>query len=330
MILDNITMRRESKSFTDAVHAILTAAGRFDGPKFMLSGLSGMAFKFAAHRRLLPFSVTAYGQWGNEHAPAIDNLGIHTVYDAGRARHGSFEIYQQDAIRWIKQSIDTGLGAVYWIPEFGVIHGYDDEAKVFYLQDGKSGDIQVVLYDNFGINFTSFWYCRVFGDQVGIPLTDAVLESLRLALHDWETPYKTFPDTDTASGRLAYQYLISALEMNEYDAYGAGYLLDSYLYARKEIRDYFGEVHARIPGLYEVLLLYRELADIISGDIAGVLPCLYGQKQLTDSQRSSLCAALRQAEALEERAMSLTRLISERYPDRKRSMVPRWGAHTAR
>lgn len=330
MILDNITMHRESKSFTDAVHAILTAAGRFDGPKFMLSGLSGMAFKFSAHRRLLPLSVTAYGQWGNEHAPAMDNLGIHTAHDAGRTRHSSFQIYQQDAIRWIKQSIDSGLGAVYWIPEFGVIHGYDDEAEVFYLQDGSSGGIQVVLYDNFGINFTSFWYCRVFGEQVEIPLTDAVLESLRLALHDWETPYKTFPDTDIASGRLAYHYLISALEQKEYDPWGAGYLLDAYLYARQEIRDYLHEVHGRIPGLYEVELLYRELADIINGNIPGVLPCLYGQKQLTDTQQSSLCAALRQAEALEERAMSLTRLISERYPDRKRSIVARWGAHTAR
>ncbi len=330
MMLNHIQMRRESKSFTDAAYAILTAAGRFDGPKYMLSGLSGMAFKFAAHRRLLPHSVTAYGQWGTEHSPGIDNLGLYTVYDAGRSRHNSFGSYQQDAVNWVRQSIDSGMGAVYWIPEFGVIHGYDDEAEIFYLQDGSAAGTQVLLYDNFGINFTSFWYCRIFGDQVSIPLADAVLESLRQALYDWETPYKTLPDQEIASGRLAYQYVIMALKQGDYDAGGAGYLLASYLYSRTEIRDYLQEVQWRLPGLDEVLRLYRELTEITGPEITAVLPALSKGLKLPESQQASLCKVFKQAEALEERAMALVLLISGRYPDRKRSFVPRWGAHTAR
>ncbi|WP_231578382.1 hypothetical protein NYE80_06060 [Paenibacillus sp. FSL H7-0357] len=330
MNLNNIQMKRESKSFTDALYAILTAAQQFEGPKYMLSGLSGMAFKFSVHRRLLPMSVTAYGQWGNEHAPAIDNLGIHTAYDGGRTRHSSFEVYQQDAIAWIKQSIDAGVGALYWIPEFGVIHGYNDADKVFYLQDGWSGESQVVLYDNFGINFTSFWYCQVFGNQVEVPLKDAVLESLRLALYDWETPYKTWPDKEIASGRLAYSYLIQALKLGDFDSSGAAYILDSYVYARREIRDYLQEVHQLIPGLDEVHHIYSELADLMTEELAVSLPSFHGTGQLAEHRQASLCAALAKAEALEERAMERVRIVSERYPDRKRSIVPRWGAHSAR
>jgi hypothetical protein len=330
MILNHIRMSRESKSFTDAAYAILTAANRFEGPKFMLSGLSGMAFKFSAHRRLLPFSVTAYGQWGTEHAPAIDNLGIYTAYDGGRSRHVSSGSYQQDAVLWTKQSIDSGLGVIYWIPEFGVIYGYDDEAQVFYVQDGSAGGPQMLLYDNFGMNITPFWYCQIFGKQVDIPLADAVLESLRLALQDWDIPYKTLPDKDTASGRLAYQYVHDALEKGEYESWGAGYLLDSFGYSRREISDYLREVKGLIPGLHEVHLLYEELADILSEEIAGVLPSLYGHRQPGERRVTSLCTALVHAQALEERAMGLCRLISERYPDRKRSIIPRWGAHTAR
>lgn len=87
---------------------------------------------------------------------------------------------------------------------------------------------------------------KVFGNQVEIPLKDAVLESLRLALYDWETPYKTWPDKEIASGRLAYPYLIQALKLGDFDSSGAAYILDSYGYARREIRDYLQEVHKLI------------------------------------------------------------------------------------
>lgn len=162
--LDSIQMKRESKSYTDSLHAVLTAAHLFSGPKYRLSGLSGMAFKFSVHERLLPLSVSAYGQWGIEHGPAVDNLGLFTIWDGGRTRHPTFRYYQNDAVRWVKDSLDRGIGVIYWVPEFGVIHGYDDEDRVFYLQDGLSEESQVMLYDNFGLNFTPFWYCQAFGE----------------------------------------------------------------------------------------------------------------------------------------------------------------------
>lgn len=60
-------MKRESKSYTDSLHAVLTHAELFRGPKYALSGYTGMAFKLSIHERLLPMSVTAYGQWGDSH-----------------------------------------------------------------------------------------------------------------------------------------------------------------------------------------------------------------------------------------------------------------------
>ncbi|WP_144406993.1 hypothetical protein [Paenibacillus sp. IHBB 10380] len=330
MILKDIHMRRESKSFTDAMYAILTAANRFDGPKYMLSGLSGMAFKFSVHQKLLPMSVTAYGQWGIEHKPAIDNLGIYTVFDAGRTRHSSFEIYQKDAVQWMRQSLELGVGGVYWIPEFGVIHGYDDDDRVFYVQDGWSEESRIVLYDNFGINMTPFWYCQIFGDKVNIGMQDAVLESLRLALYDWETMYKTLPDRCIASGRHAYSFLIRAFEQGDFDRSGAVYIVDSYLSSRSEIKEYMQEVKNILPGLDEVYSMYTELVSIVEEELAVSLPSIHGKRQLAEHRLLSLCTTFEKALVLEERAMGLSRIISERYPDRKRSILPRWGAHSAR
>ena len=330
MILDGIQMKRESKSFTDALYAVLTAAGLFEGPKFMLSGLSGMAFKFAVHEKLFPLSVTAYGQWGHEHGPAIDNLGVYTGSDGGRTRHDSFAAYQQIAIESVKQSLDRGRACVYWIPEFGVIHGYDNEDQVFYVQDGWSRETRYVLYDNFGINITPFWYCQFVGIKVDIPLRDAVLESLRLALADWEIPYKTLPDLSIASGRLAYNYLIRALRQGDFDSGGAAYILESYQISRSEIRTYLHEVQSELPGLMELHSIYADLDARMSEALALSLPPVNGSRMLAQQQLPALCTALQQALELEERAMQQIRLISGRYPDLKRSTLPRWGAHTAR
>lgn len=330
MIINGIQMKRESKSFTDALYAILTAAGLFHGPKFMLSGLSGMAFKFSVHEKLFPFSVTAYGQWGKEHEPAIDNLGILTGNSGGRTRHDSFAVYQQAAIDSVKQSLNLGLACIYWIPEFGVIHGYDEEDRVFYVQEGSSSETRYVLYDNFGLNITPFWYCQFIGDKVDIPLRDAVLESLRLALEDWETPYKTLPDQSIASGRLAYSFLIRALQQGEFDSGGAVYILESYLTARSEIRSYLQEVESVLPGLNEVHSIYAELEEMVRGQLKAALPLIKSSRAVVHQQLPSLCTTLQQAFELEERAMQQIRLISGRYPDLKRSILPRWGAHTAR
>lgn len=327
--LDPIRMKRESKSYTDSLYAVLTAAHLFNGPKYMLSGLSGMAFKFTVHEHLLPMSVSAYGQWGDEHRPAVDNLGIFTVWDAGRTRHPTFRYYQKDAVRWVKNSLDRGIGVIYWIPEFGVINGYDDEDRVFYVQDGWSKESQIVLYDNFGLNFTPFWYCQVFGEKVNVPIEHMILESLRLAIDDWDTAYKTLPNKDIASGKLAYTFLIRGLEKGEFDEGGAVYILDSYVYSRTEIRDYLRDIRGAWTELIDAFHLYEQLVHIVS-DIKDCIKETAGVRRVDPDRNQKLVAILTAAELLEEQAVGQFRTLSGKLPDLKRATVPRWGSHSPR
>ncbi|MFC0329873.1 hypothetical protein ACFOLF_31875 [Paenibacillus sepulcri] len=318
--LDHLIMKRESKSFTDSLHAVLTATNLFTGPKYMLSGYTGMAFKFSVHEQLLPMSVSAYGQWVTEHKPAIDNLGIWTAIDGGRTRHATFSHYRQEAVKWVRESLNRGLGVIYWIPEFGVIHGYDDEDGIFYVQDGRTDEDRIVLYDNFGLNFTPFWYCQSFGEKVEIPQEDMILESFRLAVYDWETPYKTLPGREIASGKLAYTFLTEALATGGYDERGAVYILDSYLYSRKEIRDYLHD----ILGIWHEADVAFSLYDRLVGETAAIENCIVEKRSV------DLIAALKTAEMLEQQAMELFQTLSARYPDLKRTTIPRWGAHSPR
>jgi len=62
-LLQSIHFQRESKSFVDCLYAVVTAAKFWEGPKYRLSGMTGMAFKFSVHQNLHRISVTAYGQY---------------------------------------------------------------------------------------------------------------------------------------------------------------------------------------------------------------------------------------------------------------------------
>ncbi|MGG4398486.1 hypothetical protein ABEX25_29880 [Paenibacillus thiaminolyticus] len=327
--LEQIQMKRESKSFTDSLYAILTAANGFAGPKYLLSGLSGMAFKFSVHEELLPLSVTAYGQWGSQHYAAIDNLGIFTISDGGRTRHPSFRYYQQDAVQWVKESLDQGRGVIYWIPEFGVIHGYDDEDRVFFIQDGWSADSHILLYDNFGLNVTPFWYCQVVGEQVAVDRSKQVLESLRLAIQEWETPYKTLPSTEIGSGELAYDFLIRGLGDGDYDEYGAVYIIDSYIQSRREIRSYLHDECGSLPGLGEAVPIYDRLISVLA-DASECITMQGGARRVERKRLASLQHAIAAAKKLDGEAIELFRELSGQYPDPKRDTIPRWGVHIPR
>ncbi|MDR0268575.1 hypothetical protein [Paenibacillus sp.] len=329
VILRDLVVQRESKSFTDSLYAVLTAAGRFKGPKFMLSALSGMAFIFSVHKRLLSFSVTAYGNWGTVHKRAAYSLGVYTASDGGRTRHPTFQHYQQEAVQWIKSSIDVGLGAIYWIPEFGVIHGYDDDDRIFYVQDGHASESRILLYDNFGINCTPFWNAQIFGENINIPAEDMALEALRLALDEWESPYPVMPNQDIASGRLAYAYLIQALEQGDYDEFGAMYILDTFRVSRKEIKLFLQEAVSLFPDLQDACLCYDKIADMTEGLDLWVVSGTDGRK-VNRSDIPALVAMLKEARDLEEQSMDIFKQLSGRYPDLQRTTVPRWGLHTAR
>ncbi|MEC0125823.1 C39 family peptidase [Paenibacillus pabuli] len=329
VVLDNLRMKRESKSYVDSLHAVLTHAGLFQGSKYALAGYTGMAFKLSVHRRLLHISVTAYGQWGESHRQGIDNLGIFTISDGGRTRHSTFEYYQRDAVNWVKRSLDGGVGVIYWIPEFGVIHGYDDHDRIFYVQDGWSKEPQILLYDNFGLNFTGFWHCQVFGDRVRIPEQQMLLESLRMAIEDWDIPYRLLPDRNIASGRLAYDVWVEALRGGDYDASGTAYILESYCRSRTEIQMYLQDAQGIWTELDQAYACYEQLGALIMQMKACMIQ-EHNRWIIRADATEELAQVLLEAKALEEQAVDYFRLISLKFPDRKRSTVPRWGAHSAR
>ncbi|MDF2714532.1 MAG: hypothetical protein K0R28_1457, partial [Paenibacillus sp.] len=73
-VLSGLKMTIEARSYTDALHGILSHKGWSSWPKPMLSGVTATAFRFVVNRRLTPESPTAYN-WMAENFLAADFIG---------------------------------------------------------------------------------------------------------------------------------------------------------------------------------------------------------------------------------------------------------------
>lgn len=266
-IINNIELKRESRSFIDCLHSVLTAQGMFDGPKYMLSGMTALAFKFIMHKRMIASSLEMYNRpyenwWG------VNILGIYSETYGGFKNNPAFCLYQKHGIDRIKESIDRNMGAILWAPdyvEFAVVHGYDDEDGVFYYKDRYNSDDQVILYENIGLVKNACWHYHVlWNEKVSRDIRDIYSDSLIEAVFEWDVPFKLERETngEYGSGRKAYEYIIDAFESRDFDDFGACYNINAYAVSKNEIRRYMEEVVKEIPELSHALQKYRELDDI--------------------------------------------------------------------
>ncbi|MCX8131016.1 MAG: hypothetical protein N3I35_13070 [Clostridia bacterium] len=228
----------------------------------MLSGKTGLAFRFVIHKRLLPSSVDAYN-WGWENWKHVNTLGIYSEYYEGKLNNPAFVLYQDAAIEKIRTSIDNGFGVIAWgmsSSQFGVIYGYDDRDQVFYFKNPGDVEDNIMLYKNFGIITEGSWYYQIFGKKIDKDIRDIYRDSLLIAVQEWENQYKL--DSSYGSGRMAYEYLISALENQDLNEAGAYYILPLYSMSKCEIYEYLSEVIKELPEISGAANKYLKLKEI--------------------------------------------------------------------
>lgn len=266
----NLTIDRDSTSYINSLYSVLVGSQLFQGPKYMLSGMTGMAFKFTVVEGISPVSVNSYGPWAKENWTAVNNLGIYNETKADRCRHRTFPLMQKNAIKDIKESIDKGLGVIYWIPHFGVIYGYDDEQKIFYYMEGEDYyhkgnqsllEGKIVTYDNILLNQSLIWFYQTFDEKKVKKIKDIYKDSFILALFDWKKGNKS---GKSASGLAAYDFMINEMKSENINAQGAAYVLDTYTTSKFEIFQYINEVKREIPELEKASGLYSTVYDIYS------------------------------------------------------------------
>jgi hypothetical protein len=261
LLLKNFT--GGSRSYISCLYSLLTSAGLYSMPKYMLSGMTGMLFKFIIHSRLLPSSLDMYRwQWENWHA--VNILGIYNETYAGSPLDATLPLYRKQLLHKIKSSVDEGRAAVGWgseRPQFCLYTGYNDEDQVLFYRDSPNQEEEVLLYENFGLAEEGDWFVQIIGGKIEKDIRDVFRESLEEAVREWHSVYKMKPEY--GSGKKAYQNLLDAFQSGDFNYNGAYYMLKPYLNSKMDIARYMDEVIKEIPELSAAAELYRRMAEAL-------------------------------------------------------------------
>ncbi len=324
-VIQHISLNRDSKSYINSLYAVLTSSGLFEGPKFLLSGMTGMAFKFTILQGISPISITAYGPWVRENWRAVNNLGIYNEARADRSRHRTFPLIQHNAIKEIKASIDNGRAVLYWCPPFGVIYGYDDEQKLFYYVEGEDRNFhgskdriaeKACLYDNVLLNHSSLWFYQLIGEKVEKEKKDIYRDSLLKAVFDW----KGHKGQADASGKLAYPFVIDILKSGDFDSFGAAYTLHTYAQSKNEISHFMKEVVTEYKELTSSHKLFANVAQVYH-QIDNLIDYQSRYSKISSEHFKPIVNYLQEAESIENQAMiEIESFLQERFPDWSNTM----------
>lgn len=252
-----------TRSYIDCLYALLTSAGLFHQPKYMLSGMTGMAFKFVIHKRLLPSSLDMYS-WQSENWQAVNMLGIYNEAYAGTPMDFTFPLCRKQMLSKIKKSIDEGKAAIGWEIEqssFCLYTGYQEEEEVLFFRNSGSRESEVLLFDNFGLVSEGNWFVQIIGESIEKDNRDIFRESLSCAVKEWNMGYKVSPDY--GAGKEAYRNLLNAFQSQDFSYSGACYFLEKYIDIKSEIGTYMDMVIKEIPELAEAAYLYHKLGATI-------------------------------------------------------------------
>lgn len=323
-VLEGVTLVKETRAYIDCLYSVLTAAGKFKGSKYLLSGMTGFAFIFSAHKELIVASTEMYGL-RTAAFRSLDILGYYSEVYSGLKNYLTFPLHQKRAIIRAKESIDEGLGVIVWAPgitDFGVIYGYDDEDGVFLYKDRHHKDEQILLYENLGRVEANFWMCQIIGGSIEKDIRDIYLDSLEFAIDIWETPYidEIVHNRAMASGRKAYEYLINGMKKDDFYDKGAGKIIYYNMIAREEAYHYLNDVKEELPEFYQAYLKYKELHEVYQR-AKSILPPypISGQEYRIDrmNQLPRLIDCCNEALKIEEDAVGeLKLLLKERLNNR--------------
>lgn len=261
IILTGLTMKIESYSYIDALHAILTSKDWLACSKELMAGMAAMSFRFTVNRRLTVESSTAYN-WMAEHFVAADLLGIKTSQHAGYSFQPTFPLYQKQAVRIIKQSIRQGTGVLIWKDSFVVVSGYDDEQGVLLYCNGSSEQLQSLKYEDFGRNESPYWYYQLYEGKIQLDPYEVYKESLMQAISKWETHDVLLPQNEYACGRAAYDAIVEALASGDYEYDGAFETFRCYGAAKRDSAQYLSSLQHVWPLCSRVSELYAHVADL--------------------------------------------------------------------
>lgn len=206
---------------TSAIHSMIQYTDKAGMSLIDVMGYTAHAFRIIIDRDAVEVGSYSAFNWPLYHAQQLHNLGF-TVQTLGRPNHIPPTPEElEEAIASIQTSLDNGVPALSWdlfIPEWGLIYGYDDENKVLRCRDvRKDGDLP---YEKLGRGEVTEMYVLTITGSHPVDKRTMLKGALQMAVT--HAKYVEREDESHRVGLDAYEAWIEAFTKRTVDPFGNG------------------------------------------------------------------------------------------------------------
>ncbi len=309
---------------TSAIHSILQYTDKAGMTMTEVMGYTGHAFRIIIDKNEVEVGSYSFFDWKLRHAGAMANLGLSVRTTGQQTNTPPTPEELEEGIRFLHETLDRGIPALGWdlfIPEWGVIYGYDDDKRVFRCRDVRmDGDLP---YEKLGRGeVTELYVLTVTGSQPVDKLT-MLRGALRLAINHAHTQYAELLEGSHRNGLAAYDAWIEAFENRTADPFGNSVNVGKVADAREFAARFLWELSEKEEGLastdqgYEVTAIALQAAEQYGAvaerlaELRGMFPFPQGGEPREDAQAERAIRLLREAKAAEEQGVELLERMLE-------------------
>lgn len=204
---------------TSAVHSMIQYTDKAGMSLIDVMGYTAHAFRIIIDRDAVEVGSYSAFNWPIYHAEQLHNLGF-SVQTLGSPSHIPPTPEElEEAIASIQTSLERGVPALSWdlfIPEWGLIYGYDDENKVLRCRDvRKDGDLP---YEKLGRSETTEMYVLTITGSHPVDKRSMLRGTLQMAVN--HAKYVEREDESHRVGLDAYDGWIEAFKRRTVDPFG--------------------------------------------------------------------------------------------------------------
>ena len=300
---------------TESIHSLVQYTDKKGMSHTEVMGFTSHAFRIIIDRGEVEVGSYSFFDWQLRHAEALRNLG-YTVRTTGRQNHVAPTPDElETALEMIQASLDAGIPALSWdlfIPEWGVIYGYDDETRTLQCRDvRRDGELP---YEKLGRGEVTELYLLTITDSKPIDRRTMLKGALKLALeHAHVQQFREDESEEHRNGLAAFDAWIHAFERRAADPFGnavnTGKVCDAREFAVQFLQELARDWDQ--PEDEQLRQLACQAADqyaIVAGNLSimrDMFPFPHGGDPRNDAEATRAILLLREAKEAETEGVAL-------------------------
>ncbi|GAA0371291.1 hypothetical protein [Bacillus horti] len=268
-----LEINQEQKTWTSAaqcMYAVLQYTDRLDLSLAEVMGFTSHAFRINIHPETVsPAGPTMFDPYQLV-AKGLYTLGVHSITASRETPLPPASL--EKTIKIIQRGIDGGFPVIGWdlfIPEFGLIYGYDHEKQLLFAKDvDKDGEIP---YNKFDQRPNNHMYITVINDVRPRHLVHMLKDGLRTSIDHLLNQSCSWSSPEYKHGLAGYEAWLHAFKGEQIDPFGNAYNAEVVADARKFAHQFFNQLaqkwSAESPLDLRIIDLFQQAEQVYS-DVA--------------------------------------------------------------